>query len=124
MSTPSNQGDCLLSAMDAATVIPKGHVKKLALSKPEKTTSASAPEKKQPEPTATAPPADSEPAAAPRSIAHLGAAGVVLVIRRFQIDQKKANIALISLLRDICAIFAVFYLFINIKIKIFCPKPE
>ena len=45
-------------------------------------------------------------------------------IRRFQIDQKKANIAQISLLREICALFAVFFFFIIIKIKKMSPKPE
>ena len=44
------------------------------------------------------------------------------VIRRFQIDQKKANSAQISLLREICAIFAVFFLFIIIKIKKISPE--
>ena len=43
-------------------------------------------------------------------------------IRRFQIDQKKANSAQISLLREICAIFAVFFLFIIIKIKKISPE--
>ena len=43
-------------------------------------------------------------------------------IRRFQINQKKANIAQISLLREICAIFAVFFLFIIIKIKKISPE--
>ena len=42
--------------------------------------------------------------------------------RRFQIDQKKANSAQISLLREICAIFAVFFLFIIIKIKKISPE--
>ena len=44
--------------------------------------------------------------------------------RRFQIDQKKANSAQISLLREICAIVTVFFLFIIIKIKKFRSKPE
>ena len=44
--------------------------------------------------------------------AEVGVNTVINVNRRFQIDQKKANIAQILLLREICALFAVFFLFI------------
>ena len=44
-----------------------------------------------------------------------------VAVRRFRVMTSSAQI---SLLREIRAIFAVFFLFIIIKIKKFRPKPE
>ena len=56
------------------------------------------------------------------SINITGSSLVISHNRRFQIDQKKANIAQILLLREIRAICAVFFLFIIIKIKKISPE--